>query len=29
MKFEARPHAIILYLLAKRTKLDIVLAGIS
>lgn len=29
LKFEARPHAIILYLLAKRTKLDVVLAGSS
>jgi len=29
LKFEAKPHAIVLYLLAKRTGLDVVLAGSS
>jgi glycosyltransferase involved in cell wall biosynthesis len=27
LKFEAKPHAIVLYLLARMTKLDVVLAG--
>jgi glycosyltransferase involved in cell wall biosynthesis len=27
LKFEAKPHAIVLYLLAKRTGMDVVLAG--
>jgi glycosyltransferase involved in cell wall biosynthesis len=29
LKFEAKPHAIVLYLLAKRTNIDVVLAGSS
>jgi glycosyltransferase involved in cell wall biosynthesis len=29
LKFEAKPHAIMLYLLAKRTNIDVVLAGSS
>jgi len=29
IKFEARPHAIVLYLLAKKTRTDVVLAGSS
>jgi glycosyltransferase involved in cell wall biosynthesis len=29
LKFEAKPHAIMLYLLAKRTGMDVVLAGSS
>jgi glycosyltransferase involved in cell wall biosynthesis len=29
LKFEAKPHAIVLYLLAKRTNMDVVLAGSS
>jgi glycosyltransferase involved in cell wall biosynthesis len=29
LKFEAKPHAIVLYLLAKKTGMDVVLAGSS
>jgi len=29
LKFEAKPHAIVLYLLAKKANFDVVLAGSS